>query len=416
MHTKNLSVVSTLIFGFLLKSFSFFFAKAGSLIFYLLILNFTTKSEADIFFTANSLLLLLYPIASLGFLYSIIKFIPTYVLNKNYSSLFNLIYSSVIIFFIVWIGLYFIIHNLGFFPKVFEQFISLVEDFFNINLSQFLFSNLYPVQTPRLAPLYDLIWVSILISILFVFFNSILIALKKFKESTLADLFFQFSKIIFFIPFLFYKLNNAFFIYLANTLGYLGGMLLSLFFVFKWFKSIKQKFSLRFFSIKNLAENLKFGFPFTLNSLIEPLVAQMDVLLIAYFLGNMPGAVAGYAIISAIIKNIAPIVLSPIYSSQQVILVEENEKNSALFKKISISMTKWISYLGLAVLGFFVVFGKFILLIIAPAYSSLAYLFWFFVPFIVADLLSASARMALFAKGHLKILLFCSFSVFLCFF
>ncbi|MCM8830614.1 MAG: oligosaccharide flippase family protein [Candidatus Omnitrophica bacterium] len=400
---NNLSVISDLILGFFQKAFSFIFTKLGSLIFYLLIVNFASKKDADIFFLANSIFLILYPLSSLGLCYSVIKFFPKYNLKKMYKEVLSFITSSLVVLFIIWIIFYFILYNLNVLAEFFRSIIFFTDNLFFGGFLKPILSTINSNNFLDISHLYFLIWANILIATLYAFFNTILISLKKFQNSMLVDLSLQIPKLVFLPIFLFFNLSSSFFIYLSSLLGYVGGFFTSIFFISKWFSSIKEKITFNL-SPSLLIQSLKFGFPFMLNSLIEVIVVQLDILLVAYFLGNQSGMIAAYALISNFVKNIPSFVIYPLFSSQQVILVEENEKKSELFKKISTNMIKWILFLGLSIAGFFVLFGKYMLLILAPSYLSFSYLFWFFIPFILADLTSASLRMAIFAKGYIKIL------------
>ncbi|MCX8163595.1 MAG: polysaccharide biosynthesis C-terminal domain-containing protein [Candidatus Micrarchaeota archaeon] len=381
--TTSLSTISLLIFGFLVKQISIVFSKLGGLIFYLLILNLLSKKDADLFFEANSIILILAPILSFGLIYSVLRFIPIYNSKKDYKSIVHFLISSIVI--LTFLSLLF--YGLSFFFPLSKQ----------IELQNYSF----------------LIWLAIFFTLFSIFFYNIVIAFKNFSQSLILDLSLQASKVISFLFFVLVFGQN----FLAALFAYIFGVFIQflggLFFIFKTIKLELFFKHLKDFRFSFLKENILFGLTFLLNSLIEPLIAQIDILIIAALLSDQVGSVAGYAFIALIVKNIAPLILTPLYHSQQIILVEEYQKKSALFEKITSASTKWSIYFGLVLLGFFVVFGKYVLYFIANKYMEFSLLFLYFVPFVAFDLLTAPSKMALFAKGKIKILLFCSLLVLL---
>ncbi|MEM4137344.1 MAG: polysaccharide biosynthesis C-terminal domain-containing protein [Candidatus Anstonellaceae archaeon] len=373
---KQLIVIFDLISGFLIKFFSFIISKLGGLIFYLLILNILDKHSADLFFEINALILLLAPITSAGLIYSVIKSFPIYHLKKDYKKMLDSIYSSIILF---------------------------------ILFSIILFFSLELFLPQRLAPFFLYIFFGSFVVLLSVFFNNILVSLKRFNESLFLDISLQISKIFLLLFFLFFLFKNTALALLSSLLGYIVQILFAVFFVFRFlYKKVSFSLSAFFPRFDTIKDNITFGFAFFFNSLIEAILTQIDILIISYFLADQPGAIAGYALISLIVKNISPVILTPLYQSQQIILIEEKEKKSAMVDKIVSNMTRWSFYLGLVVLGFFVIFGKYFLFVVANQYYYLAHLFFFFIPFVIFDLLSASTKMFLFAEGKSKLLLFIS--------
>jgi O-antigen/teichoic acid export membrane protein len=409
MEKQSSIILNGFLSGSLIKTFFFFLSKASMFVFYFLILNLLEKVDADAFFEAQSLLLILSSIISFGLTYSAIKFFPIYLSKKDFNLIKQHVLFSFLLFFLAWLAVYFFINNLAAILDIFEGFILFLDRTFLTNISGFIFQAKNPFTTnyEKFISLLFFVWAGSLVLTIYYYFLSALNAFKKFFYSSFIEFLISFLKIFFFLFFVFLGLKNSFYAFISVLISFLLGLILSILiflFDFKKLESLEKKIENKKFGFKELKNNILFGFPLFLNTFIEPLLGNLDILIIAYLLGDSPGAVAGYALITLFVRNIAPVILSPISAVQQVFLVEENEKGSELFYKITHSPIKWFVLLGLAVLGSFLVFGKLLLELIVPAYSNFYYLFWFFIPFIFADLLSASYRSALFAKGYSKIL------------
>jgi O-antigen/teichoic acid export membrane protein len=162
------------------------------------------------------------------------------------------------------------------------------------------------------------------------------------------------------------------------------------------------------FKFNLLTRNVTFGFPVYISTVIDSFITQMDVIMIGFFLGGSPGIVSGYAAVIAFVRNIGPVVSVPLGEVQVPILVEEFEKKSEAFGKIVKEISRWTVYLGVPVMCVFLVYSDALLGIVANKYRDNAYLMWYFVPFVLATLISASSRNALLARGHVKVLLLVS--------
>jgi|GEM_PF-6143086 len=401
----------------LIRISSSFFLKILGLIFYFLIVNFLSKQDSDLFFEASSILSIIPAFLSVGFLFSILKFFPIYFLKRQ----FNLIKLNILIilsiFFILWLGSYFLIHSISFLPNIFQQSISFFDKIFSTNLSNFFISQKsLSSKEIGLSAFYDLIWLATLFTLFGSFFNSILLSFKKFFETTYLDILAQLIKLVFILILIFIGIKSSFYFFGAYVASLFLILLISAYLVFSFLSKYKtkEKISFNLSSIfKNLKEQIYFGFPFYLSSVLNPLISQFDVLFIAYFLQSEPGAVTAYVVVSLFAKNISPVILAPISSVQLPVLVEENEKKSDKFFRLAKLSTKLGFFIGIIVLAFFLVFGHLLLELYSPAYASYSYLFWFFIPVVLADLLSFSQRNMFFAKGNSKILFLFSLSALL---
>ncbi|MFH1306189.1 MAG: oligosaccharide flippase family protein [Candidatus Micrarchaeota archaeon] len=379
---KGEDISGTVAKGAFFKLGSAGFGKVFGLVFTIIVLNFFSAEQSDLFFEANAFVLALTSLAALGLAVAAIKFIPTFLVQKKYGKVKTTVVSAVVALFVVGVLI-----SAGLFlleEKIVERY------------------------GGGMAPILPIVALVSIVLLPLGYLSSVLNAFKAFKEAAISVFLFQILKLlgigilIYFSLAFAYELMGAFFISYLIVLAYVGWEVI---------RRLSKLSGETTFSPSVLWKNIKFGFPVYISAIIESFVTQMDVILIGFFLGASPGIVSGYAAVIVFVRNIGPVVSIPISEVQTPILVEQFEKKSEMFGKITKELSRWTVYFGIPVLCVFLVYADSLLGIVANKYKDNAYLMWLFIPMVLAALISTSARSALLARGHVKILLAVSITI-----
>jgi O-antigen/teichoic acid export membrane protein len=377
-QTNSDELVDTFSKGVIFQASSFGLSKIFGMVFTILILNYFVAQESDLFFSANAFAMLIASFAGLGLSVGAIKFIPGFALKKDGESIKKQIASSVallcicvvIIFCISWI----ISPYVEELNKQFEQSLQLI----------------------------FLVFLLSLVIIVTSYLQSALNALKQFFTTSFTQVAIQILRVVVILVLIYVGLTFAFEMFAGYVVTYALVCVYLTWTVYKKIGKMSGEWKIDFSSLK---KNIQFGFPLYIAGTMDTLLTQMDIVIIALFLGDNPGMVSGYVAVALIVRNIAPMIAAPISAVQQPILVEEHDKKSEdMFHKVVKQTSRLSLYVGLMVLLVFLAFDKALLGLVAKDYVENAYMIWLFAPFVIAVLFGVSSRNALMARGHVKTL------------
>ena len=365
--------------GIIYHMTSFGISKIFGILFTIVILNYFAAGESDLYFTANAFVSTISSIAGLGLGIAAIKFLPGMVLRKEGNKLKTEVLSA-----IVFLAILIMVFFVG----------AIIVPYFVPQLRFFDFE-----QFSGIAIIAFLLAFMILES---AYVSSVLNAFKEFFSTSLINVIVQVLRFLILLALIYFGSAKAAQMLGGYVLSYAVVLVYLLWVLHGKIKKISGEAKIDFSSLE---KSLKFGLPLYMGSVIDTFLTQMDIILIAYFLGDQPGIVSGYTAAILIIRNIAPMVAAPIITVQQPILVEEYERKSEMFLKITREVSRWAFYLGLPALLVFLAFDVAFLQIIAKNYVTNSYLMWLFAPFVIFTLLGISFRNSLMARGHVKTLL-----------
>ncbi|MFH0927519.1 MAG: polysaccharide biosynthesis C-terminal domain-containing protein [Candidatus Micrarchaeota archaeon] len=372
-------IVDTFSKGVIYQMGSFGLSKMLGVAFTIIVLNYFATQESDLLFTANAFVNTISTLASLGLGLAAVKFFPGMIMRKEGGRIRTEILSAIVLMAIIMAALFGAAYVL---PKVFP--------------------GLEFVDWSTLGGLVAVIFALSLLVLETAYITSVLNAFKQFFATSLVTAIIQVLRLLIVLALIYFGLGKAFEMLSGYALTYtIVGVYLA-WVAWGKIKEIGGTAKLDFWSLKR---NIAFGLPIYLSSIIDSFLTQMDIILIAFFLGGNPGIVSGYTAVILIVRNIAPVIVSPLVNVQQPILAEEHDRGSPVFLKITREVSRWAFYLGLPTLLVFLAFDFAFMHLIAPAYAQNAYIMWLFAPFVIASLLSISFRNALMARGHVKTLL-----------
>lgn len=356
--------------------------KLLSFVFTIFVLNYFSASESDLFFKVNSIFFALASIAGLGLSFAAIRFIPKYVMDREYAKVYGHIAFSLfvgwavlmILLSIIYIGLD--ILKLGFGSDISES--------------------------------YPLIAISAFVFLLYEYLRGPLTGLKSFKTLAISEAGFQILRFCLLITIIYLGSSLASDLLGAQILSY---VLVCILMVAVIYSKIKKKVRGFRFSFKEGVENITFGVPIFISSSIDVLLTHIDVLFIALFFSDVPGVVSGYSAIILIVRNIGPMVAMPFSSVQQPFLVEKSIGDEKEFLQMIKEVNRWIMYIGIPILVFFLVYIDPIMSIMAHDYVQYSRIIWLFIPLVLGTLISSSHRNALFARGEVFALFIASMSI-----
>ncbi|PIT84317.1 hypothetical protein COU37_04065 [Candidatus Micrarchaeota archaeon CG10_big_fil_rev_8_21_14_0_10_45_29] len=398
-------VTNTFAGGALVKLGSMGFVKVLGLVFTFIIINFFATAESDLFFQANAYVLGLVSIASLGLGISVVKFTPECMLRKKYEEAKTRIWTSIVasslmsvIIIIAIIGAYYLLDYVAL-----EIPAGAGGGIIDSALAEAAKASNY---LHRLGlPLLAITGVVALFSVVGAYLGATLNAFKRFEIGAIGNVAFQILRLLFIGALIYFGAATANSMMGAYAATY---FIILVFFAWAIWKKWNEIPGETKISVKILKKDIKFGMPIYASAMLESLITYMDVILVGAFLGEHPGIVTGYAAVIAFVRNIGPVIIGPITDVQLPMLVEEFEKKTPMFAKMTKEISRWSVYLGIPVLCVFLVYADALLGILAKDYVENAYLMWLFVPFVLATLISASFRNALIARGHVYTLLIAS--------
>ncbi|MFA5108137.1 MAG: oligosaccharide flippase family protein [Candidatus Micrarchaeia archaeon] len=370
------ALVDTFAKGTLYKFGSMGIIKAISFITTLLIINFLLPAQADLFFEANAIAITLSSFCGLGLSVAAIRYIPAYMVKKEFGKVKTQIWTSIAAL----AGICIIV---AIFAVIFEQ----------------TFADYYGAG---IIPLIPLCMIGMTGLIFLVYLGSTLNALKQFGVSSAASAAMAVLKVILIGGVIAAGIGTAYTIMGAFAASQ---AIVAMYMMWHIYGKFKEHENAAKFDFGILRRDAAFGLPVYISGMLDTLVTQIDVLMIGIFLGENPGVVAGYSAVVLIVRNIGPMIFSPISDVQQPMLVEHFEAKNEFTSNIIRETTRWTMYLGIPFLCMFLIFSAPILQIMAKPYWENAWLVWAFAPFVISTLVSISSRNALLARGHVKILL-----------
>ena len=364
--------------GILYHFTSFGISKVFGIAFTIVLLNYFSAYESDLYFTANAFVATISSLAGLGLGVAAVKFLPGMILRKEGSKIKTEILSATVLVAAIMVLLFVI-------GYIVPNYIS--------EIRLFDFGEFSDVAILTFALAFVILESS--------YISAVLNAFKEFFATSMLNALVQIVRLIFLFGLIYFGATGA-----AQMLGgygvsYLVATVYLLWVLRKRLSKIAGEARINFIG---LTDSIKFGMPVYLSGIIETFLTHIDVIMIAYFLGDQPGVVSGYTAAVLIIRNIAPMIVSPLMTVQQPILVEEHERKSGAFLKITKEVSRWAFYLGLPVLLVFMAFDVAFMQIIAKDYVENAVLIWLFSPLVIFTFFGISARNALMARGHVKTL------------
>lgn len=360
--------------GLFFKFGSLGVVKGLSLVYNLLILRYLSPVEAGLFFLANNAVSLLSQVMGLGLPMAVMRYAPLHAAKGENEKLKNLIWTLTIV------------------STLIAMLMAVVIIVFGNYIASFYDKPIGPV----------LPWVAVLsaLFLLFNFWSNVLDSLKQFEHSAMVQALQQLFRVgltaavLFLIGHALEWVFRAYFISLGLLIIYLGG--------YFWSWQSKLPGGLRI-DLKAAWESIRFGLQVYLSGVADVIAANMDILLLGYF--QPLEVVAAYSAIVIFVRNIAPFVIAPVGLVQQPLLVEQHTKQTDIFARMVREVSRLTLYLGVPLLAIFLIYSGPILHMVTPAYESSAGLVWYFIPMVLAALMSNSSRNALFASGHAKSLM-----------
>lgn len=373
-------------------------SKVFGVLFTILIANFFVAEQSDLFFEAIAFMIAVSSISNLGLGIAANKFIPKFMINKQYSRVRSLVIISVILIILASLMTINIMSNIGNLSTHLEPVIETIEDV----ASSFGLVIDYQFEdgSSRISGFFGVLTILTIVYVLFGYMVQVLNSMKRFAIAALSTIGYQSMR--FFAIAILLLVGMATALNLLQAYVAIYALLVVFFSVQIMLRLPKAQTKIDSADLRSAKDAIFYGFPLYISSAIELFITQMDVLLIAFFLGDEPGIVSGYMVTVLIVRNIGPVIAGPMNQVQLPLLVGEIEKKSEDFHKLVGQTCRWIAIIGVPVLAFFMVAGEPLFSIMAPEYMEYSYLIWWFAPFVLRTLFVSSIRTAFFASGFVR--------------
>jgi O-antigen/teichoic acid export membrane protein len=373
-------------------------SKVFGVLFTILIANFFVSEQSDLFFEAIAFMIAVSSLSNLGLGIAANKFIPKFMINKEYSRVRGLVLISIVLIIIATFISISIIANIGSISAYAGPIIKAAEDV----ASRFGFEIDYQLQNESsgVSEFMGILTILTIVYVIFGYMVQVLNSMKRFAIAALSTIGYQSMR--FFAIAILVLVGMATAMNLLQAYVAIYALLVIFFSVQIILRLPKAQTNIDGSDIKSAKDAILFGFPLYISSAIELFITQMDVLLIAFFMRDNPGVVSGYMVTVLIVRNIGPVISGPMMQVQLPILVEEIEKKSENFHKLVRQTSRWIAIIGMPVLAFFMVAGGPLFSLMAPKYVEYSYLIWWFAPFVIMTLFVSSIKTAFFSSGFVR--------------